>query len=57
VSPSDCSDDTGVEVDEVGDLSGSEVNLDSVVDFDSRIGVADPIILQYAIIRQRSEPV
>ena len=39
--------DTSVELDEVGDLAGSEVNLDSVVDLDSRVGVADPGSVQY----------
>jgi hypothetical protein len=32
---------TGVELDEVGDLSVGKVNLDSVVDLDQRIRVAD----------------
>jgi hypothetical protein len=30
-----------VELDEVGDLAGLEVNLDGVVDLDERVGVAD----------------
>lgn len=39
----DHGDDTSVELDEVGDLAGSEVNLDSVVDLDQGVGVADAI--------------
>lgn len=34
-------DGTGVELDVVGDLASSEVNLDGVVDLDQRIRVAD----------------
>jgi hypothetical protein len=33
--------DTGIELDVLGDLSGSKVNLDSVVDLDSWVGVTD----------------
>jgi hypothetical protein len=39
----DHADDTSVEFDEVGDLASSKVNLDSVVDLDSGIGVTDPV--------------
>jgi hypothetical protein len=39
----DHSDDTSVEADEVGDLASSEIDLDSVVDLDGRIGVSDTI--------------
>ena len=35
-------DDTRVEVDEIGDLAGSEVDLDCVIDLHSRVRVADP---------------
>jgi hypothetical protein len=38
-------DDSSVEFDEVGDLSGSEVDLDRVVDLDGWVGVSDPIIM------------
>lgn len=34
---------TSVELDEVGDLAGSEINLDGVVDLDQRVGVADAV--------------
>jgi len=36
--------DTSVEVDEVNNLAGVQVNLDRVVGLDRRVGVADPII-------------
>lgn len=36
---------TSVESDEVGNLSGGEVNLDCVVDLDGRVGVSDTINL------------
>ena len=36
-------DHTGVELDEISDLSGREVDLDSVVDLDGRVGVSDTI--------------
>jgi hypothetical protein len=39
----DHGDDTSVELDEVGDLAGSEVNLDGVVDLDGWVWVADTI--------------
>ena len=35
---------TGVELDVVGDLASGEVNLDGVVDLDSRVGVADAVL-------------
>lgn len=35
-------DNTGIELDEVGDLARREVNLDGVVDLDQRVGVANP---------------
>ena len=38
---SDHDDGAGVELDEIGDLAGGEVNLDSVVDLDQRVRVAD----------------
>ena len=38
---SDHGDGASVELDEVGDLAGLEVNLDGVVDLDQRVGVAD----------------
>jgi hypothetical protein len=38
---SDHDDDTSVELDEVGDLAGGKVDLDGVVDLDSRVGVTD----------------
>ena len=34
-------DDTGIELDELGDLAGCKVNLDGVVDLDGWIGVSD----------------
>ena len=43
---SDHGDGASVELDEVGDLASGEVNLDSVVDLDQRVGVADAAILQ-----------
>jgi hypothetical protein len=39
---SDHDDHTSVELDEVGDLAGGQVNLDGVVDLDGRVGVTDP---------------
>ena len=36
-------DNTSVELDEVGDLAGSQVNLDSVVDLDGWVWVTDAI--------------
>jgi hypothetical protein len=39
---SDHDDDTGVELDEVGDLASGEVDLDGVVDLDGGVRVADP---------------
>lgn len=38
---SDHDNGAGVELDEIGDLAGGEVNLDSVVDLDQRVRVAD----------------
>lgn len=38
---SDHADNTGVELDEVGDLASGNFNLDSVVDLDGRVGVTD----------------
>jgi hypothetical protein len=38
---SDHGDGASVELDEVGDLAGLEVNLDGVVDLDERVRVAD----------------
>lgn len=38
---SDHGDGASIEPDEVGDLASGEVNLDSVVDLDQRVGVAD----------------
>jgi hypothetical protein len=43
VTASDHDDDGSVELDEVGDLASSEVNLDGVVDLDGRVGVTDPV--------------
>jgi hypothetical protein len=37
----DHGDGTSVELDKVGDLAGGKVDLDSVVDLDQRVGVAD----------------
>lgn len=37
----DHADNTGVEVDKVGDLSSGNINLHGVVDLDGRVGVAD----------------
>lgn len=46
---SDHGDGASVELDEVGDLATGKVNLDSVVDLDGRVGVADAVrkIRQY----------
>ena len=41
---SDHGNGASVELDEVGDLAGSKVNLDGVVDLDSGVGVADPVM-------------
>lgn len=41
---SDHSDHTSVELDEVGNLASSEVNLDSVVDLDGWVWVSDTIV-------------
>jgi hypothetical protein len=46
---SDHGDGASVELDEVGDLAGLEVNLDGVVDLDERVGVADAAELSLAI--------
>jgi hypothetical protein len=43
---SDHGDNTSVELDEVLDLASCEVDLDSVVDLDRRVGVADPKSIQ-----------
>lgn len=40
---SDHGNDASVELDEVGDLAGGEINLDGVVDLDQRVGVADAV--------------
>jgi hypothetical protein len=40
----DHADGAGIELDELADLAGSKVDLDSVVDLDGGIGVADPIL-------------
>lgn len=40
---SDHGDGASVELDEVGDLAGGEVNLDGVVDLDQGVGVADAV--------------
>lgn len=34
-------DDAGIEADEVGDLTGSEIDLDGIIDLDGRIRIAD----------------
>jgi hypothetical protein len=39
---------TSVELDEVLDLAGLEVDLDGVVDLDQRVGVADAVFLRLA---------
>lgn len=50
---SDHDNDTSVELDEVGDLAGSKVDLDRVVDLDSRVGVTDPVLFsKYSKHRQ-----
>ncbi len=41
---SDHSDGTRVELDEVGDLTSGEFDLDRVIDLDGGVGVADPIL-------------
>lgn len=41
-STSDHGDDTGIELDELGDLASGKVDLDGVVDLDSGIRVTDP---------------
>ena len=41
---SDHSNDTGIELDEVGDLAGGEIDLDGVVDLDLGVGVTDAVI-------------
>ena len=46
-------DGAGVELDVVGDLARSQVNLDGVVDLDQRIGVADPAMSGSASCRGR----
>jgi len=48
---SDHDNDTSVELDEVADLASCEVDLDSVVDLDGRVGVADPTRKILAAIR------
>jgi hypothetical protein len=45
---SDHGNGASVELDEVGDLTGLEVNLDGVVDLDQRVGVADAAELSLA---------
>lgn len=42
VTASDHDNDGSVELDKVGDLASSKVNLDRVVDLDSGVGVTDP---------------
>lgn len=41
---SDHGNGASVELDEVGDLAGGEVNLDGVIDLDQRVGVADTVV-------------
>ena len=43
MTTSDHDDNTSVELDEVGDLARSEVDLDCVVDLDGGVGVTDPV--------------
>ncbi len=50
---SDHGDGASVELDVVLDLAGLKVNLDSVVDLDERVGVADTV--SRAISRQQTE--
>lgn len=38
---------TSIKLDEIGDLSGGEIDLDSVVDLDRRVRVADSVTNQY----------
>ena len=40
---SDHDNDSSVELDEVGDLASSKVDLDGIIDLDGRVGVADPV--------------
>ncbi len=41
---------TGVEFDEIGDLSRREVDLDGIVDLDNRIWVSDPTLTHFISI-------
>jgi hypothetical protein len=50
------SDDTSVEVDEVSNLACSEVDLDSVVDTNSWVGVADTIYKLASLLNVRDIP-
>ena len=52
-STSDHGNGTSVKVDEVGDLASGEVNLDSVVDFDQGVGVADAVAQRVSIRQGR----
>jgi uncharacterized protein YuzE len=36
--------DTSIELDEVGDLAGVEIDLDGVVDLDGRVWVTDTVL-------------
>lgn len=53
---SDHGNDASVELDEVGDLAGGQVDLDGVVDLDQRVGVADAISHAVSIPAYRDSP-
>lgn len=38
--------DTGIKLDEVGDLAGRQVDLHSIIDLDSRVGIPDSVFRQ-----------
>lgn len=52
---SDHDDGASVELDEVGDLAGGKVNLDSVVDLDQRIRVADAVLKTLHVSKQKGK--
>lgn len=51
VTASDHNNDTSIELDEVGDLASGKIDLDRVVDLDSRVGVTDPIIFSIYVLQ------
>ena len=52
---SDHCDNTGIELDEIGDLAGFQIDLHGVVDLDEWVGVADPV-RQFGLVLRKNWP-